>query len=206
MNIQESLKIVWNNIYLVEDNLALFETIGINSINLRDDNDHFWFRIQKCAIDIAVLTICKLFDDSNKSYEKYTIPDLINNFGKEILKKSKLYDDKHITIFKNDKNMDHVISNWKDACPDLKLPSLHKLLKYRNKILAHQEKVKPEESDVMRKLPSINEMLQLVNMAKNLCEFINNFLFPDEPLPEYIPYAGSTTKNVIDIYLKNKQI
>ncbi len=224
--LKDSIDIIWGNIFKVEDYLALYEVIDENSPKLKDNNAHFWGTVRQSALDSAVLNICKLFDNTNKKYEKHTIPSLIENLGNQTNKVYISYDiqlarnlgicNKIIQIFDTvrenstyfDKNSEryeefeiHLLNSFKEVCPNSKEPPLEKLFQYRNKVLAHQEKLDQARKEQLKRLPSLDEMHQLVTWGKNFCEFTNKLFFPHDPLPEFLAYSGAATKGVIDKYL-----
>jgi hypothetical protein len=98
-----------------------------------------------------------------------------------------------------------ITKSIKDACPNSKHIDLKKLFQYRDKVLAHQERLEQAQRTMLKSLPSLERMLQLATWAKNILLLINKLFFPTEPLPEFLPYLGKATNDVITSALKNNE-
>jgi hypothetical protein len=56
--------------------------------------------------------------------------------------------------------------------PDLKNPPLKTLVGYRNKFVAHQERVSDAVKEQLRYLPSLDEMEKINEWAGNFCQLV----------------------------------
>lgn len=83
----------------------------------------------------------------------------------------------------------------------IKGPHLEKIFEYRNKVLAHQEKLSCASKNTLSSLPSIEEMDKIASWAEFLCRFIFKIFFPNEELPSFMRYGGGETNKVIKLIL-----
>jgi hypothetical protein len=77
------LKPVWLNTYWVKNALGLCEGIWTHGNDLQQHH-HFFGLVHNFTVNAAILGICKLFDTSNRRYDKDTIPDLIDYMKKHL--------------------------------------------------------------------------------------------------------------------------
>src|SRR6266404_2513549 len=72
------LKPVWSNTFWIKNALDLCEGIWQHADNIPVQNHHFFALVEKFSVDAVVVGICKLFDRSNRHYDKDSIPELMN--------------------------------------------------------------------------------------------------------------------------------
>jgi AbiU2 len=182
---------VWSNTYWVKSALELYEGIT-KHVDALKMHAHFFALVQKFSMDAAVLGICKLFDRSNPQFEKNTVPSLlcylrdnltdayIARIDLGILTALGMELSTAETIVTNIRQGEDFTITKNALCESLQklvpisgqCPSLAKLMKYRNKIAVHQERVSDAIKEEMKYLPSLTEMEMLNTWAINFCLLI----------------------------------
>jgi hypothetical protein len=196
---------VWFNTYWVKNALELYEGVTRHADKL-DEHEHFFALVQKFSLDAVVLGLCKLFDRSNRQHEKDTVPSLIDYLTTKLTDNYVSRLDNRILI---DLGIDHdaassIVMNFhtranfvetKTAMLDLikksllareRSSSLAKLVVFRNKVVAHQDRVSDSVNEEMKCLPSIDDMETLNKWASDFCRLMacimsNSALMNDSP-------------------------
>jgi len=174
--------------------------------------------VQHLSLDAAAITICKLYDDSNKRFKKHTIPALM------------AYLENHFTdntcvgrvdarllialgVFQADAN-NLVAALRKDdtfaaARADM-LKKLHSLIPacdrckplkqiflYRNKVAAHQEQLTESLAKRLEYLPSLGDMQSINQWASDFCELSVTVLSLTETFVPSVISARMAALNVV---------
>jgi hypothetical protein len=181
---------VWANTYWVKNALELYEGITRHATEL-DAHSHFFALVQQFSLDAAALGICKLFDRSTPTYKKNTVPELMDyltsHFTDDYISRldtATLGNLGICDIDANDIAMNfhrgtalpstkmHLLNLVNNTMPGSKNPSLTKLLAYRNKFIAHQERVSDALKEQLRSLPSLDDMAKINEWATNFCQLV----------------------------------
>ncbi len=177
-----------------------------------------------------------MFDQSNKRYDKDTIPDVLNylnihltndlfvQLDLELLKNLKVSDkflEKQRDFF-NDHNYyvnnsskflkfkNALLDNIRKKSPlnygtDERQAPLNRLLIYRNKVVAHQERMSVKTlKEQLRSLPSLEQMNEIAVWGYNFCLFVNYLYYRNSDLPSYYPHAAGATRDAIKDFLKGQ--
>ena len=181
---------VWANTYWVENALELYEGITKFAADLAE-HGHFIALVQQFSLDAAALGLCKLFDRSSPTYKKNTVPELMdyltNNFADDFISRLDIDTLENLGIAKDEatsfvikfhrgedltETKSHLLNLLRSTMPDLENPSLKTLVGYRNKFVAHQERVSDAVKEQLRYLPSLDEMEKLNKWAGNFCQLV----------------------------------
>ena len=172
---------VWFNAYWVENALGLYEGITRHAVELAE-HSHFIALVQQFSLDAAALGVCKLFDRSTPHFQKNTVPELMDyltrHFTDDYISRLDItaltalgvpHDDACNIVMKFHRGVDlpktkaDLLKLLNSRMPNNETAALKTLLTYRNKFVAHQERV----SDVMRAqvadLPSLTRWKELTN-------------------------------------------
>jgi hypothetical protein len=181
---------VWANTYWVKNALELYEGITQHAADL-DAHTHFFALVQQFSLDAAALGICKLFDRSTPTYKKNTVPELVdyltNNFTDDYVSRLDIRTLENLGICKADAN--YIVNNFhrggaltaaktnllnliRKTMPAPENSSLKTLVGYRNKFVAHQERVNDAVKEQLRYLPSLDEMTKINEWANNFCHLV----------------------------------
>lgn len=181
---------VWANTYWVKNALELYEGITQHAADL-DAHTHFFALVQQFSLDAAALGICKLFDRSTPTYKKNTVPELMdyltNNFTDDYVSRLDIRTLETLGISKADATdivitvhrggaltavKTNLLNLLRKTMPDPENSSLRTLVGYRNKFVAHQERVNDAVKEQLRNLPSLDEMEKINEWASNFCQLV----------------------------------
>jgi hypothetical protein len=70
--VRAALDPVWYNTHWVKEALGLYEGVSKHADELNVNHAHFFGLVQKFALDVSVIGLCKLYDTSNPIYQKDT--------------------------------------------------------------------------------------------------------------------------------------
>jgi hypothetical protein len=191
---------VWFNTYWVENALGLYEGVSKHADELNTNHNTFFALVQKFSLDSAVIGICKLYDISNPTYQKDTVPALLD-YLREHITNSHVFRLKSETLTalgtpqqgamelaeKLKTSFDKTKTEFIAALERL-LPTrdndaaLSRLLTYRNKIGAYQERLSDALNDELRSLPSLHDMERLNKWSINFCTLCISLLTPNVTL------------------------
>jgi hypothetical protein len=77
---------VWFNTYWVKNALNLYEGVSTHAEEITGArHNHFFGLVQKISLEYAILVICKIFDKTNRHYEKDTIYALLTYLENNII-------------------------------------------------------------------------------------------------------------------------
>lgn len=194
---------IWGNICWINAALDQYDAIGKHAVELKETTTYaFWGNTQRFSLDWAVIGICKLYDTSNRSYKKYTIPELIECISplfksdhRSRLCAQSTYNfhflnDKENLVFsafndasKFDEARGNLVSKLKEIISDkMQESSLKRLSTYRDKFLAHHEQVDEILKEALKSLPPLEEIRKLNHLASEFCQFSANIFIPDTTL------------------------
>jgi hypothetical protein len=159
--------------------------------------------VQEFAVRSAVLDICKLYDQSNRRFAKDTIPALWqyakDNFTSTYIRrveKKQLVDlglcteDATLIVhgFKagsdSSATKDRLFARLEPLLPARATNStLEKLFLVRDKVIAHQEQLTAAVHEMVKYLPSVDEMVKLNAWSMSFCQFMACLLSNETFLP-----------------------
>ncbi|HAX92018.1 MAG TPA: hypothetical protein DCY07_07410 [Rhodospirillaceae bacterium] len=184
---------VWHNVYWAKAVIQMYEAIAACASEVNEAKRGLFFgTVQRLAINDAVITLCKLYDASNKYSDKHALPDLHKVFASTFSPHHAplLSEERLIALGIQKEKVTNLLTSL--SSPDAFDPtkarllrllecarpsegsssSLKKIFDYRNKIGAHQEQLTAEAKNKLRLLPSIDEMDELWLWADNFCKFV----------------------------------
>ncbi|MFN5174303.1 MAG: hypothetical protein ACK5WY_05435 [Holosporaceae bacterium] len=184
------------NCYWVKCGIGLYEGIAKHAKEINKKHGHFFGVTMQFSMHEAINCLCKIYDKSNKGYKKHTVYELLNflkntdilstkdNFYIKTRYKREKLEELGLSEINNFLNEDIKFEKTKKEFFDYfekNIPNkdsndtLSKLLKYRNKILAHTEILKTENIHELTYLPPIEEMEKLNNWAIKFIDLFCNF-------------------------------
>jgi len=188
---------VWFNTHWVKNALELYEGVSKHAEELNVNHAHFFGLVQKFALDSAVLGICKLFDRSNPQYQKDTIPELFAYLKIHLTDSyiSRLKTETLTRLGVSEHDAGGLATGLRAAFGDTRIifidtvkglmpnvrkdESLKRLLTYRNKTAAHQERIDGSLKEFLKYLPSLDEIERLNKWAMNFCILCISLLTPN---------------------------
>jgi AbiU2 len=181
---------VWFNTFWVKNALGLYEGITRHAVEL-DEHSHFGALVQQFSLDAAALGICKLFDRSTPKFQKNTVPELMDyltcHFTDDYISRLDIatltalgvpQDDACNIVMKFHRGMDlpetktDLLKLLNSRIPNNETAALKTLLTYRNKFVAHQERVSDVVKAQVANLPSLDAMEKITEWASNFCELV----------------------------------
>lgn len=157
--VRAALDPIWLNAFWIKNALGLYEGVSKHADELSVNYDHFFGVIQRISLDYAVLGICKLYDKGSLSYQKDTVIELFSYLKTHLVEtyviRAKV---ETLTALGMPKpNAEQILEDLRSGFDVTRItflqninslmPSkephspLDKLFTYRNKILAHQERL-----------------------------------------------------------------
>jgi hypothetical protein len=205
-DVMDRLKPVWSNTFWVKNALDLCEGIWLHADDIPRQNHHFFALVEKFSVDAVVVGICKLFDRSNRRYDKDTIPDLMDyakahltdaylaRLEARVLIELGVGDAEAtniVTGFKTkyalSKTKDTLFNRLDDLMPARKPNSpLEQLFLFRDKIVAHQERVGCALAAQLKYLPCVDDIEKINNWAGNFCELMSCIMTNETLLPHAV--------------------
>ena len=195
---------VWSNTFWIKNALDLCEGIWLHADDIPGQNHHFFALVEKFSIDAVVLGICKLFDRGNRRYDKDSIPEVIA-YAKENLteayvsrldmqvlidlgdaeaaKIAKEFNTKSTFLESKDR-----LSNLLDDLTPATTPNspLEQLFLFRDKVIAHQERVGCALASQLKYLPPVGDIEKINDWASNLCELMSCIMTNGTLLPHTV--------------------
>jgi hypothetical protein len=167
-------------------------------------------------VSAAILGICKLFDRSNRRYDKDTIPDLIDYVKIHLADTytSRLDKKTLIDLGVCDIAATRIVSGFKRSSTFLETkelllqivepliptcdnsPTLKQLFTVRNKFIAHQERMCLSVREQYTTMPCLQEMEKLNNWACTFCQFTCSIMTNESCLPHTVS-ARMAALNVV---------
>jgi len=214
---------VWSNTYWIKNALELCEGMWQHAAELPKQHHHFFSLVQKFALDSAVLGICKLFDRSNPSYPKDTIPDVMDYAKTNFIDTyaSRLDTQTLIDLGVSDHDATKIIMDFRKGSDFLQtrdnlfmtlgqlIPtrennsSLQKLFFVRDKVIAHQERVNSSKSEQLEYLPSLDDMENINNWGSNFCRLVACIMTNTTLLPHAVSARMAALSVVEKVLGKN---
>jgi hypothetical protein len=207
------LDAVWRNTHWVDNALGLYEGVSKHADQVDKNYGRFFGLVQRFSLYEAALGICKLFDTSNKRYQKDTVITLFDYLKKNVNKKyvSRMKADTLVCLGFPRGEADATARSLRAAFGDTKdtlmgkietlMPSnqrdkaLSRLFAFRNKVLAHQQRLDAPLQEELKSLPSLAEMERLNEWAIEFCVLSVNLLTNVTLLRN--PYARAAALNVV---------
>jgi hypothetical protein len=186
------LKPVWSNAFWIKNALDLCEGIWQHADDIPPQHHHFFTLVEKFSVDAVVLGICKLFDRSNRRYDKDTIPELLDYAKAHLTDAYVTRLDTHVLIDLGvgDTEASDIVTGFNtklsfpqmrdtlfdllnDLMPTCKSNSpLEQIFLFRDKVIAHQERVGFALADKLKYLPCVDDMEKINDWASNFCKLI----------------------------------
>jgi hypothetical protein len=217
------LKPVWLNTFWIKNALDLCEGIWQHADDIPGQNHHFFALVEKFSIDAVVLGICKLFDRVNRRYDKDTIPEVLD-FAKAHLTDTyvaRLDTRVLIDLGVSDAQATNIVTGFNtrsafpqtrdtlfnlldDLMPTRKANSpLEQLFLFRDKVVAHQERVGCALAAQLKYLPSVGDMDKINNWSSNFCELISCIMTNETLLPHTVSARMAALHVVAKVLDKN---
>jgi hypothetical protein len=191
---------VWFNTYRVRTALELYEGVSTHADELQN-HSHFFGLIQNISLDYAALGICRMFDKSSTRYRRDTIfatfeflkVNLTSTYTRRVKSDNLIrmgiasnislnMNAKLIEDFESHKNV--LLDEIAHSMPSIKNnESLEKLFTYRDKVLAHQERLTDDLKDKLKFLPSLGHMEDINRWVENFCALSMSLLSNTTLLP-----------------------
>jgi hypothetical protein len=181
---------VWFNTYWVKNALGLYEGITRYAVELVQ-HSHFIALVQQFSLDAAALGVCKLFDRSTPKFRKNTVPELMDyltrHFTDDYISRLDIAtltalgvpQDKACNIvMKFHRGVDlpetkaDLLKLLNTRMPNNETVAIKTLLSYRNKFVAHQERVSEVVKAQVAELPSLDAMEKINEWASNFCQLV----------------------------------
>lgn len=222
-NVMDLVKPVWSNTYWVRNALDQYDAIAKYATELNEVHGRFWGITQKFSIDAAVVGLCKVYDSTNKRYQKHTIYEL-NIFLKNSLSSDHARNiqfrvgieelvalgignaeaNKIVASFSDLENFESAkedfftfIENVIPKYQENDGSTLERLFKFRDKTLAHQEQLSDELKEQLASLPSLEDMHKLNEWADNFCKLFVHILSPSTSLINSCTSSYMATLNTV---------
>ncbi len=216
---QKTLLAVWLNTFNVTNAINVYGALGKHAQELNKYHASFWGLTQRFSMNSAVMSICKLYDVSNKHFIKNTVPRLFNYLednlqitnapsiqAERLIKIGVPADTASEIVLRLNKRdtfdaakkemLAEILSHLPSAKSD---KSLKRIFTVRNKSLAHQEELDNVLEEQVKFLPSLEEMERLNNWAIHFCELLSDVF--NQQLPVTSKCSHMATKNVIKKFL-----
>jgi hypothetical protein len=221
--IMARLKPVWTNTFWIKNALDLCEGIWLHADEIPKQNHHFFALVEKFSIDAVVLGICKLFDRGNRRYDKDTIPAVMD-YAKAHLTDAYVARLDIRVLFDlgtGDAEATNIVAgfNTQSAFPQARdtlfnllddlMPTrkpnspLEQLFLFRDKVVAHQERVGCGLAAQLKYLPCVDDMEKINNWASNFCELIS-CIMTNETLSPHTVSARMAALHVVAKVLDKK--
>jgi hypothetical protein len=212
------IKPVWVNTFWVRNALEQDEAIGKMAMKLNGAHSHFWGTTQKFALDSAVMGICKIYDTRSQRNKKCTVYEILKFLERSISEEHFRYLDqeKLKTMGFEDDALNRITSGSLGfeerkslllcslrgllPTPNLKI-QLDRLFTYRDKALAHQDRIDDALKEQFKSLPSLADMGALNDAAGKLCELVSPLFFNTGLFRNSGPSNWMSTLNVIKKFL-----
>jgi hypothetical protein len=205
-DVMTRLKPVWLNTFWIKNALDLCEGIWQHADDLPAQNHHFFALVEKFSVDAVVVGICKLFDRSNPHYDKDTIPELMNYARTHLTDAYVARLDARVLIRLGvgDGEASNIVTGYKtrsaleqtrdtlfnlldDFMPSKKPSSpLEQLFLFRDKVVAHQERVGCALAAQLKHLPCVDDMEKINNWASDFCELISCIMTNETLMPHAV--------------------
>jgi hypothetical protein len=218
-------KLVWPimvNAKQVKDNIGVYEAIGLHARALNSSqHKNFFGIIQKSALQLAVLGIAKIYDDTSKQYRKHTVYELERHFIKHVSKASlRSYSDDLLSSLNISKLLAHKLMHGEKIERRLEYKSaqiflsesvprkstnvsLRKIIEHRHKFVSHQEFLTKVQKKTYGQLPNLKEFLRLAEFAENYTSFVaasfTNLAFQPHSSPSGKMATLNMIKKALDI-------
>jgi len=188
----------FHNVYLNKNALETYEAIAKHADEINKGQKGFYFALaQRFALDFAVIGICKLYDKDERTHSVYALfkffadnfsvnhiskirGDELCGFGlsnEEVAEYAPFLADAYSSLsFDKSKFAqvkERLIAKLYEQIPSKENnAALKTLFGYRDKFVAHQERVKPEVEQQYKNVPSLDELEKLNAFAHNMCRLI----------------------------------
>ncbi len=222
-DVMTRLKPVWSNTSWIKNALDLCEGIWQHADDIPKQNHHFFALIEKFSVDAVVVGICKLFDCNNRRYDKDTIPEVMNYARTHLTDAYVARLDARVLIELGvgDAEATNIVTGFKtksalsqtrdtlfnlldDLMPTRKPGSpLEQLFLFRDKVVAHQERVGCALAAQLKHLPCVDEMEKINNWASNFCELITLIMTNETLLPHAVSARMAALHVVAKVLGKN---
>jgi hypothetical protein len=216
------LKPVWSNTFWIKNALNLCEGIWQHADEIPRQHHHFFALVEKFSVDAVVLGISKLFDRINRRYDKDTIPELLDYAKAHLTDAYVVRLDTRVLIDLGvgDTEATNIVTgfNTRSAFPQTRdtlfnllddlMPrktnsSLEQLFLFRDKVVAHQERVGCALADELKYLPSVGDMEKINDWASNFCELISCIMTNETLLPHTVSARMAALHVVAKVLDKN---
>lgn len=209
---------IWCNTYYVHTALEFYDGIAAHESEInKTTHGHFFGLAQQFAINAVIIGLYKIYDVSNPRYEKHTVPALFDILEENLpvsglirveeadlvaLGFSPENARKFICASVSEETFaplrDTFFRSLKEFMPQITEGSaLDRLIRFRNKVGAHQEKLNDMDKELVKTLPQLEEIAAINKWADNFCKFVVHAIMQNTSLSSPSTSARMAAKNVI---------
>lgn len=203
-------KNVYEDAYVAQDAIKIYEAIGFNADDVnRTKFKMFFVFTQQVMLKFVVIQIYKIYDQSNKSYKKHTVFEIVEYLKRhrQVAKYEMIYNQYPNTALKRSvfkkactsdlSNIEDFLRNAEEITNEIvKSKDFKKLQTFRDKHIAHAEQVDPLNQ--IKEIPSIDQLNKFIDIAMDLSILIHNLFSQNECLDHPGGGMKTATENLIN--------